>query len=529
MYCGAGCCAAENFQYCFCDRNFRLVTRQSLFHETVDDNLTTKGIHDWKDLEQWTTETKQTRLLNPIEDKEINIKEILARLLEKDPWKRPQRVGNLFFEPYFEKEYISRQMEEIEIELREQYNQQPATAIEGKFNALVMSDFNTAVCPLRTSMSIPSDQPLDHSLRGMELEVNALFDCCECAEFQADALEKIGGDVYGKHAVRTKELAQKLKEFRINCSSSVPKVYFYQRMKSIPEHIQKLHDEISSLRQTMEQEQLWYYGCNPPSMEPPKLEAPNWPQEFCQGQFRKFKQPMCARCQKFCLDWTSIAGDLHYILHERSSEKDFDNGRRDKGRPAMNLEDFMASATVQELKKMKIDLKIEEVASVRFYTSHSYLGINLHLRHNAPQEGRDEGPHPFPAIVENVINFLKKVRAGKEGTIAKVLWRGLSNVSLGEFKGGTEKALMSTSNNFKVALQYAIKSGKSDNILFRIVSANSMQRGADIQWLSMFPAESEVLYPPFSFLALDPRLTIKHIKHGNMSFRIVTVLSTIST
>ena len=503
-----------------------MVSRQSLFHETVSDNLTLT-MHDWKDLVEWTPEVKRTRL-NPIKDKENNIKDILSCLLEKDPWKRPQRVGELFFLPYFESEHILRHVEEIQVELRQHNKMTPATAIEGKFStqSLAMSGYDTGACPLRTNMSIPDNQQLDHSLRGIETEVNALFDCHECSMNQAKALEEIGGDINDKHSARTHELAQKLKEFKTKCSSA--NVHFYQHIKSIPEDIQKLHDEIGLLRQKMKQEKFWYYGCNPPSLQLPKLDSPNWLPHSCMGQFSKFNQPMCTRCKTLCLDWTSISEDLHYILHEHTSEKEFDNGTRDKGRPRMNLEDFMTSATVQDLKALKIDLKIEEVASVRFYTSHSYLSINLHLRQHDPQKSRDLGPHPFPAVVENIVNFLKKVRVGREGTATKILWRGLSNVSLGDFKGGTENALMSTSNNFKVALQYAIKSGKSDNILFRVVTTNNSQRGADIQWLSMFPAESEVLYPPFTYLQVDPRWPVKHVKHGKMSFRIVTVSSTIN-
>ncbi len=219
---------------------------------------------------------------------------------------------------------------------------------------------------------------------------------------------------------------------------------------------------------------------------------------------------------------------MHYILHEPASEKECHNGIRDKGRSGMLLNDFMESPTAKAYQT----LTISEVAAIRFYTSHSYSSINSHLRKNDPmQKDNKLGPHPFPSIVENIINGVKKLRASKsDADSTKILWRGLSNVSLtDDFKGGTEDAFMSTSSNFKVALQYSIKSGMSDNILFRIVTANNNQRGAEIQWLSMFPAESEFLYPPFTYLHADRNVPVKHIKQSKMSFRVVTVSSDTTT
>ena len=177
-------------------------------------------------------------------------------------------------------------------------------------------------------------------------------------------------------------------------------------------------------------------------------------------------------------------------------------------------------------------LQIEQVASMRFYTSHSFRSIILHLRNVGNDSGDDpeRGPHPLPAILENIVKGLVALRPGKDGTETetKILWRGLSNVELrSDFRGGTENALMSTSTKFEVALQYAVKLGQPNNILFRIVTLNNVQRGADVTWLSMFPTESEVLFPPFTFLQADPRVPVKNIKHGSTSFRVVTVTSTI--
>lgn len=508
-----------------------------MFHETVDDNLTpcaSFGQSDhWNDLEQWTPEIKQSRL-EPLEGKETNIKDLVSLLLEKHPWKRPRRVGDLFLcSPYFASESFLIEMEKIEAWLLNNYKRQSGPVQEGKFTApsLIMKAYNHR--PLRANMHINDGLLLDHSLRGMETEVNSLADCPKCVEIQAQTLEQIalealhscdGNVKHQEHAALTRELSKKLSQFKAKCLEEQKNgFYFYQHLQSIPPQIQMLHDEVRQLREDMERRGFWYYGCNVLNTKSPKLDAPKWPPLSCKVQAsEEFNQPMCERCRKYCLDWTSISEDFHYILHERSSEKTFSNGIRDKGRRDKNLEDFMADAD-QEFKSN--GLKIEHVASMRFYTSHSFRSIILHLRHS------DGEPHPLPTIVENIVEGLKKLKESKDGDVTKILWRGLSNVALPpEFKNGTENALMSTSLNFEVALQYAIKQGKPDNILFRVVTTNNTQRGVDIGWLSMFPSEKEFLYPPFTFLQVDSTKPVKHIKtkDGSTSFRIVTVNPTVN-
>ena len=522
-----------------------MVTRQSLFHETVDDNLT-QGKTDWQELAQWTPEIKKSRLL-PIESQETNITELLNCLLEHDPWMRKKSVGDLFSLPFFASELFAIQMEEIEVVIRKNYKKHPgATEQEGKFSTpgqkLVMGDFNKCAHSLKSNMCITFEKP-DHSLRGMELEVEALADCPECAEIQAQALESIQSSETQhsivsagpqtqdcanarrqEHVARTRALAKKLKEFKAQCRKD--EVYFYQKHTPIAPHIQELYDNIRRMRKDMEEEGLWYYGCNAPGQQASKLTLPEWPPQSCKGaSTEEFKQPMCNRCRKYCLDWTSISEDLYYVLHERCSEKPFPNGTRDKGRLNWALEDFMKCDAARKL-------QIEQVASMRFYTSHSFRSIILHLRNvgNDSADDPERGPHPLPAILENIVKGLVALRPGKDGTETetKILWRGLSNVELrSDFRGGTENALMSTSTKFEVALQYAVKLGQPNNILFRIVTLNNVQRGADVTWLSMFPTESEVLFPPFTFLQADPRVPVKNIKHGSTSFRVVTVTSTI--
>jgi hypothetical protein len=51
-----------------------------------------------------------------------------------------------------------------------------------------------------------------------------------------------------------------------------------------------------------------------------------------------------------------------------------------------------------------------------------------------------------------------------------------------------------------VAISYAVKKDTRSALLFRFVTRNNLERGADVQWLSMFPGEAETLFPPLTFL-----------------------------
>ena len=80
------------------------------------------------------------------------------------------------------------------------------------------------------------------------------------------------------------------------------------------------------------------------------------------------------------------------------------------------------------------------------------------------------------------------------------LWRGMRDLETAEGfmrRGGAELAPMSTTSDLRLALAYAL-SGSS--LIFKIHSTSFMTRGADISFLSAFPAEQEYLFPPLTFL-----------------------------
>lgn len=110
------------------------------------------------------------------------------------------------------------------------------------------------------------------------------------------------------------------------------------------------------------------------------------------------------------------------------------------------------------------------------------------------------------------------------------LWRGLQNRNVTEAftkSGGTEQALMSTTTDIGVAVQYSLS---PFSLLFKIKVEDFMSMGADLKWLSAFPDESEFLYPPLTYLKPTNRTSdISVEKEGQVfRFRIVEVVPVMS-
>ena len=56
---------------------------------------------------------------------------------------------------------------------------------------------------------------------------------------------------------------------------------------------------------------------------------------------------------------------------------------------------------------------------------------------------------------------------------------------------------MSTTTKLEVAIKYA---ASRSSVLLKLNTSSFMQRGADLSYLSCFPTESEILFPPLTFL-----------------------------
>jgi len=188
---------------------------------------------------------------------------------------------------------------------------------------------------------------------------------------------------------------------------------------------------------------------------------------------------------------------LHYIRFEKTSEREYPNGIRDKGRGRMELSDFMGNKKVKEA-----TLTEAEVVSIRLYTTIAYQFMNEPLRDD---EQYDRGEQcPLAVTTHFAWMGIKKLRAlrAEKNTDGMTLWRGMRNVEIAHDsvfmqRGGTEMAFMSTTQDLKVAVRYCLS---QQSLLFKIVSPNFMTMGADVQWLSAFPNEAEILYPPLTYL-----------------------------
>jgi hypothetical protein len=84
-------------------------------------------------------------------------------------------------------------------------------------------------------------------------------------------------------------------------------------------------------------------------------------------------------------------------------------------------------------------------------------------------------------------------------------------------------APMSTTTNFEIAAEYSTcKDGTSKHsLIFKLVATNLLQCGADLQWVSAFPSEAEILFPPLTFL--QPTGRLQEIEFDNYTVTILEV------
>ena len=165
----------------------------------------------------------------------------------------------------------------------------------------------------------------------------------------------------------------------------------------------------------------------------------------------------------------------------------------------------------------------------------AFISINGPLR-DLERQRRGE-PHPLPLTVALLSTAVGKLRAvGAEGpgsNEAMDLYRGMRGVDAAEEfleRGGTELAPMSTTSSVAVAIHYARGGGSGGgaassgtSLLFRIRTRSSMERGAEISFLSAFPAEAEYLYPPLLYLQPSARGTAVTVTLGGQSYKVIEV------
>jgi hypothetical protein len=84
-------------------------------------------------------------------------------------------------------------------------------------------------------------------------------------------------------------------------------------------------------------------------------------------------------------------------------------------------------------------------------------------------------------------------------------------------------APLSTTADIMTAVAYSIS---TESLLFKIETKNALQRGADLQWLSVFPAEAEILFPPLTYL--QPTGRTQAVELDSYRFLVVEVAPTLA-
>ena len=262
---------------------------------------------------------------------------------------------------------------------------------------------------------------------------------------------------------------------------------------------------------------------------------------------------------------------FHYVRYgvAGSSKKRWHNGKMmdhlgekgidpsmwqvDPGRVGWTLDDFVNHPNARTA-----GLEMEHVLSLRLYTCSNYSSINDALRgmgnrpghffdsdgvfHGSWESEQPDGtrpeprnyagqPYPFPATVWYLTDAIKRLRAlgaqQEDANQVVDLFRGMKNLEVGdEFEqdGATEAAPMSTTSDLDIALGY---SGGERRLFFKLRTAGFMERGASLRWVSAFPDEDEVLYPPLTYLQPTGRKEQVTVKQPGgeavVDFRVVEV------
>jgi Ran GTPase-activating protein (RanGAP) involved in mRNA processing and transport len=164
---------------------------------------------------------------------------------------------------------------------------------------------------------------------------------------------------------------------------------------------------------------------------------------------------------------------------------------RDEGHGGMCLADFAAHPDA-----VRAGLTLAEVAALRLYTGPTYRPLNEALRSRGGYEWRTTISCCTSAILklsslshpERVYRGVREVETLLPPTFLE-----------GEFAGGVEMGFTSTSRNPAVAIDYSGGAFTSGSLF--VLDFDLGSRGAAIHFLSQYPAEEELLFPPCTGLS----------------------------
>ena len=191
----------------------------------------------------------------------------------------------------------------------------------------------------------------------------------------------------------------------------------------------------------------------------------------------------------------------------------------------MPLKAILEGTEFQEIQKAlklhKLELAPVEVIGLRLYTGPAYYKYNTELRNAYEKQSSEQRGGCFGATPSAPFKFVATVHAIYSGLIKlaqveqlqgenRACYRGiglklpksmLQPDALG-FKGGCEVAFMSSARKLEVAVFFLneAQDDSANNILE--IQIGQVDRGASLKWLSQYPEEDEVLFPPLSYIEI---------------------------
>jgi hypothetical protein len=168
-----------------------------------------------------------------------------------------------------------------------------------------------------------------------------------------------------------------------------------------------------------------------------------------------------------------------------------------------------------------------EIIAARLYTGPMFMKYNAALRDTKANK------HRYLYTLHVLSSCI--IKLSRIHTI-QTLYRGIKGGALPRTFfipddhgscGGTEFAFMSTTTNREVATKYASNSAGKASVVFQVVEG-AVDRGADLSWLSQYPMEDEVVFPPMTHLQVvgNPRVcegTLYMKLRPNVNLRLRTV------
>ena len=167
---------------------------------------------------------------------------------------------------------------------------------------------------------------------------------------------------------------------------------------------------------------------------------------------------------------------------------------RDRGHDGMTLADFCKHEMARSA-----ELTPAEVAAIRLYSGPMFAPINLALRTEQIADWATTIGCCYSGVLK--LSFCSqpaRVYRGVREDEMRLPEAFLSREE-GKFAGGVERAFMSTTKSPAVALDYSGGAATVGSIF--VIDFDMNSRGASIQWLSQYPHEEELLFPPCTGLA----------------------------